>query len=472
MPSLRISVSSLCRSLALLGLCTAAACLKTYGEASTETGNPPVIDPLKVALEVRTDEVHAVGKPHAVTPGGIEIEIRLIGSKTIKRGPVASNGSFDVKVNSAPDAAFEAVAVAGDEVSNAVYLLRDGSTVGDASSNSLSCDQRIELAKREVDLAIQSADTSCTTDSDCTFMGPVLNSCYFSCASAVASTMGMEAINASLDEIDSGLCAQFESDGCGVGVLPCPAPPLAAVCSKGTCIDSAVLSCDQRVEMAKTEINAAAQQADKSCQSDSDCGSMELSMDCYTSCDYVVASQAGLDAVNATFESLDQGVCKDWSSSGCPTAIVSCAVPTSPDAVTCFNGFCVDPSELCVWGVDELLAEVGAEVGTRTACGSPNAGDSQGVADALDCFDLELATGNAAEFTANFCKDCSIPHTYVGLSTGSFFEIILEDDAFGDDLREATVFACDSIELDANQRPSCVNATQLYDCTEPRSIPR
>jgi len=137
------------------------------------------------------------------------------------------------------------------------------------------------------------------------------------------------------------------------------------------------------------------------------------------------------------------------------------AIPLQPDAAQ---------AEGCAWGVDTLLAKAGLSAPGRVNCGmfwsteSPLPGAS--------CFEEQLLGGSDAEFTYNACDDCLAPTTYVGLRSGERVAVRMEEDGFGDALREAKVELCEQITAHETERVSCAFGRELYRCTEPLAMAR
>src|SRR5262245_23396874 len=88
--------------LLLLGACNSA-----HIQTSTETGNPPVIDANKISLVVSSDSVRIVGKPGAITPGGADVELAIVGTSETKSAPSNPDGSFDIELEASESAVIE-----------------------------------------------------------------------------------------------------------------------------------------------------------------------------------------------------------------------------------------------------------------------------------------------------------------------------------------------------------------------------
>lgn len=134
----------------------------------------------------------------------------------------------------------------------------------------------------------------------------------------------------------------------------------------------------------------------------------------------------------------------------CLCSVVACGADDEDDA-------------RCTWGVDDLLAEAGVAPFERMDCGETNSGLSSAVQGSLSCFEAAPA---GAEFTVNYCIDCAIPSTYVKTPEGRLLEVRMENDQFGDALREARVDECDNLVYSDEMVVECVNATRLYACTD------
>ena len=131
-------------------------------------------------------------------------------------------------------------------------------------------------------------------------------------------------------------------------------------------------------------------------------------------------------------------------------------------------------SSRCPWSIDALLKEVGEAPFVGRNCGITSYTTTK---DGFTCFEEERAAGTAVLFTVNKCIDCSIPFTYLASASGKLFELLMEDDSYGDGQREATVARCAAVRLEAQSADSwgdvkCEEREQLYHCSESRSLPR
>ena len=226
----------------VVSLFVVAACTSSHGEGITETGNPPVIDLDKVSLVVTRGAAHVVGQPGAVTPGGAEIELTVVGTNQVARGTSRPDGSFDVELEAADGAVVELRAKSGERRSGSVYVTRAGAAV---SGEQLSCMQRTNLASQAVGSVLGSADLSCETAADCRQVSDK-TVCTDSCGPALVSKSAVAGVEAAVSAVDTDLCASFAADGCKVIALPCTPPPngrLACVAGKCTIQERAATDC-------------------------------------------------------------------------------------------------------------------------------------------------------------------------------------------------------------------------------------
>jgi hypothetical protein len=220
--------------LAFLAL-VAVGCSSTHTPGSTETGNPPVIDAQKISLVVSSGEVHIVGKPGAVTPGGAEITIQVVGSDAVVTTKSAEDGSFEAKVAGGAESVFEVHASSGGEDSETVYATHDSATIS-TDAGELSCAQRDELASEVVGGALSSADPSCQTAADCQKVSTTTQ-CRDTCEGFYIGKGAVAAIEAAVRAVDASFCLDFVADGCMRTIPPCVPPQTGPVaCIAGRCM--------------------------------------------------------------------------------------------------------------------------------------------------------------------------------------------------------------------------------------------
>jgi hypothetical protein len=125
--------------------------------------------------------------------------------------------------------------------------------------------------------------------------------------------------------------------------------------------------------------------------------------------------------------------------------------------------------DACPEAVDAALAEVDVVVPDRMDCGRVASFQESEVAAAWECFEDAVADGAAVELTVNRCIDCSIPYTFIATEGGKLYEVVLERDLFGDDLRVTSVASCTSIVFDVDDRagPECTGSRELFTCEAP-----
>jgi hypothetical protein len=220
--------------LAYLAL-VAVGCNSAHTPGSTETGNPPVIDIGKVALVVSSDEVHIVGKPGAVTPGGADVTIQVVGSDMVVTTESAPDGSFELKVSGGPDAVIEVKASSGEDESETVYVTRGSASVSTGGGGKLSCQDRDRLAGQVVSNALSTADASCETAADCKTVSTD-TMCRDTCGSFYIGKLAVAPIEAAVSTVNSSFCLGFEADGCMRTIPPCT-PPIGGpvACVNGSC---------------------------------------------------------------------------------------------------------------------------------------------------------------------------------------------------------------------------------------------
>lgn len=97
-------------------------------------------------------------------------------------------------------------------------------------------------------------------------------------------------------------------------------------------------SCEDRTKSASSQVQAAIARADVSCETNDDCQLVWPSTTCTATCSSPI-SKNGADALTATIEAIDAGVCGDYAGAGCtPPGIPPC-FPAIP---SCVQGKCVD----------------------------------------------------------------------------------------------------------------------------------
>lgn len=245
------SVTALHR-LAALSLALACGCARTTD--STETGNPPVIDAELVALVAESGEVHVVGEPKAVRPGGVELEVKTVSSGELSRGMVAADGSLDVAVDGTLDDTYRLRAIGAKASSEPVYLGRDGvidTPDGgvDVDGGTLMCLDRMEAIRDRIVQIEADADRSCSSSYDCGETAAP-DTCPYFCRGVALAHASASEVGSALAAIGTSLCEPFEADGCSQG-LPVPScalpPPIGCVdaqctrCEGASCPET---SCD------------------------------------------------------------------------------------------------------------------------------------------------------------------------------------------------------------------------------------
>jgi hypothetical protein len=106
------------------------------------------------------------------------------------------------------------------------------STSGDTTSDSELCMQRAKAASDAVQRAVDQADLSCESDTDCEITSNSTR-CHPACG-ALVSSQGRYAVQDAVDTTNQVLCGAFETAGCKAFLPPCE-PPGDFGCTAGRC---------------------------------------------------------------------------------------------------------------------------------------------------------------------------------------------------------------------------------------------
>lgn len=159
-----------------------------------------------------------------------------------------------------------------------------------------------------------------------------------------------------------------------------------------------------------------------------------------------------------------------WTLAICAVAVACGAETTDTDISsnsppTAGGGGDTADDTRCLFEVDALLDEVGAEASDRTDCGSFHGSATDAITEAFACFNDELAT-DGAELTVNNCTDCSILSVYVSTPSAELYHVRMEADVYGDALREASIERCAAVEDHGQEGIECVDAELVYSCRD------
>lgn len=289
--------------------------------ASTETGNPPVVDHGKIRIAVVGDQVHVVGDVGAVSPGGASVTV------------ANQKSGASVSVDSETDGSFDA-AIEGDAGDRYTVELKGvpavvvSATVVEPSGTDSEC-----YTADETTIAIQAAaesaaaEVGCERDTDCTL--------------ASQCGLGFMAVpNAILEEHQ----ARVNVPGCAdVCVGPVLATEGVAVCTNGVCEHAS--TCQDMEEAARRAAQDVVNEADQSCETVDDCTFAELDVDCFfggcTGWPISVAGQAELDEQS---EALNQQLCGAFNTNQCSPPEVGCD-PIARSLYCVDNRCSADPAE-------------------------------------------------------------------------------------------------------------------------------
>jgi hypothetical protein len=213
----------------------------------TETGNPPVIDGSLVALVADGDGLRVRGERGAVSPGGSSLEVLVVSSGNSVQGRANADGSFDISLDASTFDTVELRAVNAGQTSLAVHVVR-GAAAAAQDEQGLTCDQRSQLARTQLNAVAEAVDLSCMNDLDCTNADSA-SSCADSCDAYVVSLTGESQLAGAREAVQAGLCAEYEADGCQRLALPCAPPQLGVPrCFAGSCraAPARTISCQTR----------------------------------------------------------------------------------------------------------------------------------------------------------------------------------------------------------------------------------
>ena len=97
-----------------------------------------------------------------------------------------------------------------------------------------SCNDQSSVASAAVHAALDGADQSCTTDTDCA-IAYLDTDCFHACSVAV-SAAARQTLDTAVAEQNQTTCAGFEARGCFAAVPPC-VPPGVPACIAGLCVE-------------------------------------------------------------------------------------------------------------------------------------------------------------------------------------------------------------------------------------------
>jgi hypothetical protein len=209
----------------------------------------------------------------------------------------------------------------------------NGTSDAGADGGLSTCDGRANEAMAELRQAVDDADKNCSVDTDCT-LAPYATDCFAGCAGLTVSSMGQMQVQAAVDTINAGVCADF-SNGCELKGLFCPVSP-TPLCSQRRCVSD--LSCEERTAEASARLDQAVAQADKSCTTNADCTLAEANLNCFAGCAGIAVSVTGAGQVQDAGRAIDAAVCARFVGMSCMLTQPPC---TPPPTATCVRGQCM-----------------------------------------------------------------------------------------------------------------------------------
>jgi hypothetical protein len=128
------------------------------------------------------------------------------------------------------------------------------------------------------------------------------------------------------------------------------------------------LSCVQQENLARAQLAAVAQRADRSCARDEDCLQVAGGSECNDSCETFLLSSAGRENVEAARSVTEHGLCGSFAEDGCTVTALPCVPrievpvcvsgscqwvsPDAPDSTQC------EPRPVCADGTNETWPDV------------------------------------------------------------------------------------------------------------------
>lgn len=209
----------------LLALCCAIAFSSWFACSSTETGNPPVLDPQRLAFHVVADGIKVTGEAGAVLPGGSTVEFAGADQVAVISMQTAADGSFQttIPLGTLDGLSIRAVGAGGGSEWQEVPT-QPTSMCGELDAN-------VERRMRE---ALTSASTACNDAADCVLM-QTRTSCRDSCEVAVATSTAA-ALSTDLAQLEVDLCAEHAARSCMPIIESCPIDDgSTALCIEGRC---------------------------------------------------------------------------------------------------------------------------------------------------------------------------------------------------------------------------------------------
>jgi hypothetical protein len=303
--------------LAALGVVAPMACVaESVPDGVTETGNPPVVERDRIAVDLDGDVAKVTGSPGAV-PEGSKVRIENTRSGAAKTATAGDDGSFAVEVPARAGDAIE-IEVKGEggtlriaiDVSAGSADAGDGTPELSESTNPEDSDTdeptppvnpedsgvqggycgELEAALRlEYGALANDVDKSCTQNSDCVKLSTPLECLTWTCRTQEpVSVAGQAQVDAKLPALDAK-CAEMLAIDCPTGFIPCPAPfPGEVACVEGMCttgVDVPASACDTFA----TWIDEFWQGVDDSCEQDDDCVVAPVDPSCGTAQYHAVA---------------------------------------------------------------------------------------------------------------------------------------------------------------------------------------
>lgn len=330
----------------LLGLAPATLVRCGVATDGTETGNPPVIDSLKLYLERDANGVRVVGAPGAITPGGARLTIRNVSTGESIEASASADGSLNVLIAGAPGDEYEVVASSGGQTLGLTLSFLDIALRQDLAG--VSCPALETALIETLSTTYSSADASCRVDADCAYVGWGMEECYYECGETLLSVSGGVAARASAEERTASVCVALRNcdrpaaSSCGGG-----RPFEVLECIEGQCkaTDPGTLSCADLLDKADNrydDLDDLADAADRTCTVDADCIEVDVPVPgCVTSCSTprALARAAAAPVEDLISGGSYQGLCQELRDRSCPLPPMLCGT-LLPSEALCVAGTC------------------------------------------------------------------------------------------------------------------------------------
>jgi len=312
-------------------------------QLGTETGNPPVLEQMKLYLEVVEGGLRVVGTAGAIAPPGAAVRVTNLTTGASVETTAAADGSLDVVLAAEPSAELELTVTSdGQQTSQRISF----GTIGARTDlSSLSCEALEATRAQTLVAAFESVNAACTDNSDCVSVYVSdESSCFASpCVEAVIARGGLADARARAERQTAAVCAALQA--CDRPRIVCDeqGADRIAECQEGRCVgvDPSTLTCDELLGAAEARRESLRAAADKVCSVDADCTLLNVGVRCLGDCGRPFESVAlgAADALAASVrDEVDRVYCGPAVASACGEP--DCGIPPEPAEAYCDAGTC------------------------------------------------------------------------------------------------------------------------------------